>query len=155
MKRTIRGAIAVQYKDIMFLMAINETLPSTVIQKIAEVKNAREDDYISFDNNEEIEYFNRLDFILKYSDYAYLSIADIKTEIQKTKDSIALTVERYGQMIKYDKLRSNMILNDYEKLKYKLSNLSIMCTEKETDVVTSKNIVKEKLPQKTKPFWKR
>ena len=154
MKKISKHKVLVQYKDIMFLLAINETLPNSVIQKMTEVKNASEDEYITFDNEDEINYFLSQEFILDYNEYALMNIEQIKYNIDETKKKIATTVDRYSQMMKYDRLKSNMVLNDYEKLKYKLSSLAIVYSEKETDSLLNKNIVKEKTPQKITPFWK-
>lgn len=128
MKISTKDAIYVQKKDLEFLKFQARALPSSINQKIFENSMLDLDDYdkydfLMFENEEDIEFFKSLDWLIDYTEIKDLEndeLRQIGENLVKRNDEVAKKL--YSIEEKDESYKST--IQEYMLLSYQITTLS-------------------------------
>lgn len=83
MKIITGNTIYVQISDILYLHGENMNLPTSIFKKTFENRTINDfNEFVKFDTTEEVEFFNKFDWLIDYYDIKDLSEEELTTSIQ-------------------------------------------------------------------------
>jgi len=112
----------IQKKDLLYLVSLNINIPNTIKDKINEVKvnNKNKDEFIEFNNSDEIEFIKNFKYII---DYNYIELDEdelIKIEFS-IRNKMNNIKEKYTNS---SKSKSIDLAIEYDLLEYKLYSIN-------------------------------
>ena len=117
MKINYSNKIYIQVIDLMWLNTLNIDMPDVVRKSIFNISyrlinnSISNTDFIYFEDNEIIKYFNNLDWIIDYDEVKYLSLYELTVYRNNVKKECNNLIKKYNRMDYYDKLK-NWLLRD-------------------------------------------
>ena len=117
MKVNYSNNIYIQVIDLMWLNTLNIDMPSVVRKSIFNISyrlinnSISNTDFICFEDNEIIKYFNNLDWIIDYDEVKDLSLYELTVYRNNVKKECNNLIKKYNRMDYYDKLK-NWLLRD-------------------------------------------
>ena len=117
MKINYSNKIYIQVIDLMWLNTLNIDMPSVVRKSIFNISyrlinnSISNTDFIYFEDNEIIKYFNNLDWIIDYDEVKDLSLYELTVYRNNVKKECNNLIKKYNRMDYYDKLK-NWLLRD-------------------------------------------
>ena len=123
MKRFIENKLYIQISDIIFLLsgeyAVPESLHEFLFTKYKVIDNSKSgNEFVCFDNPDDIEYFNNLSFITDYDIYMRVSM-----------DILENIIENITCKKRQIELRINNIKNPSKELKEKYKIITLKATD--------------------------
>lgn len=128
MKIITDSCVYVQRNDIAFLKHTGFPIPSSIFFKVFDNERATITDndsskFVKFDEDNEIEYFRMIDFIVDYNSVKDLSeeqIMELVQCISREKENIAL---KFSTMSKVEQKNNVDLTFEYERLNFKMDTL--------------------------------
>ena len=117
MKINYSNKIYIQVIDLMWLNTLNIDMPGIVRKSIFNIgyklinNSISNTDFIYFEDNEIIKYFNNLDWIIDYDEVKDLSLYELTVYRNNVKKECNNLIKEYNGMDYYDKLK-NWLLRD-------------------------------------------
>lgn len=129
MKIYYNNKIYVQVIDLMWLNTLNIDIPSIVRKSL--FKNSYKlindsisnSDFIYFEDEDIIKYFNDLDWIIDYDKVKYLSLYKLFLYSNAIKNKCNELIKKYNKMDYYDKIRNANLKDDIKYLNIKYFNI--------------------------------
>lgn len=150
MKISSNNKIYIQVIDLLWLNTLNIDMPSIVRKSLFDVSyklisnSISNSDFIYFDSNEIIKYFNELDWIIDYNEVKDLSIIELIKYSNDIKNRCNSLIRKYNKMNYYDKLINSSIKDEINYLNIKWFGIR--------DYILFKiGIIKYKLPEDILP----
>lgn len=128
MKVFKNGKVYVQNEDLILILRSGESMPTSVLEKIYGngpviiVKDNMED-YVEFDEADQVEFFKRLDWIVDYDEVKNLSLEELEKLYDATKDEMVKIRNKYSDLSQNDDCYEKDSIR-YELLGNKLYSLS-------------------------------
>lgn len=107
MKVFKNGKVYVQNEDLILILRSGELMPTSVLEKIYGngpviiVKDNMED-YVEFDEADQVEFFKRLDWIVDYDEMKNLSLEELEKLYDDTKDEMVKIKNKYSDLSQKD-----------------------------------------------------
>lgn len=150
MKISSNNKIYIQVIDLLWLNTLNIDMPDIIKRKLFKVcynlinGSINNTDFIYFDSNEIIKYFNNLDWIIDYNEVKDLSIIELIKYSNDIKNRCNNLIKKYNKMNYYDKLINTSIKDEINYLNIKWFGIR--------DYILFKiGIIKYKLPEDILP----
>lgn len=127
MKVMGENSIYVQKKDIIEMSGMVDTIPASIFMKmygegVVIIQGEQVYEFIEFDDQAEIDFFNKLDWILNYNDVKNLTDEELAAFGQKIVVKRISLIDKYNKMSKEEKLNSD-IPYQCETLEHKASDV--------------------------------
>lgn len=129
MKVFKNGKVYVQNEDLILILRSGELMPTSVLEKfygngpVIIVKDNMED-YVEFEEAEQVEFFKRLDWIVDYDEVKNLSTEELEKLYDDTKDEMVKIADKYRNLSQNDNDCYEKDSIRYELLGNKLYSLS-------------------------------
>lgn len=107
MKVFKNGKVYVQNEDLILILRSGELMPTSVLEKfygngpVIIVKDNMED-YVEFEEAEQVEFFKRLDWIVDYDEVKNLSTEELEKLYDATKDEMVKIRNKYSDLSQND-----------------------------------------------------
>ena len=107
MKVFKNGKVYVQNEDLILILRSGELMPTSVLEKIYGngpviiVKDNMED-YVEFEEADQVEFFKRLDWIVDYDEMKNLSLEELEKLYDATKDEMVKIRNKYSDLSQND-----------------------------------------------------
>lgn len=128
MKVFKNGKVYVQNEDLILILRSGELMPTSVLEKfygngpVIIVKDNMED-YVEFEETDQVEFFKRLDWIVDYDEVKNLSTEELEKLYDDTKDEMVKIRNKYSDLSQNDDCYEKDSIR-YELLGNKLYSLS-------------------------------
>lgn len=125
MKISSNNNIYIQVIDLLWLNTLNIDMPDIIKRKLFKVSynlingSINNTDFIYFDSNEIIKYFNNLDWIIDYNEVKDLSLIELINYSNDIKNKCNNLIKKYNKMNYYDKLINSSIKDEINYLNIK------------------------------------
>ena len=123
-----KESVYVQMQDIMHLYHSDIPIPASIFTKIFNgiviVDNSNRFDFVRFDEEYEVEFFRKLDFVLDYDYYKNLTDEQLDEEGQKLVEKSNQIAEKWNSMSPEEREQNSNLFQDYENIDYMLHFLS-------------------------------
>ena len=124
-----KEAVYVQMQDIMYLS--NETdmpIPATIFEKVFSgvtiVTDANRFDFVKFEEEHEIEFFRKLDFVIDFDQYKDLTDEQLEEEAQKLGSKANDIAEKWNSMTEDERRQNGSLYEEHRNIGYMINFLS-------------------------------
>jgi len=129
MKIFTKNSVYVQKNDIVYLNTYDLPIPASIFTKvfgknITIINDSNRYEFVRFDNQTEIDFFQKMDWIIDYNELKDLNEKDIVDITQNIITKINNMITEFNSMQKKDKINNMNMLIQCELLKYKVNSLS-------------------------------
>jgi hypothetical protein len=134
--------IYVQLKDILYLRENDVDMPDSIIRKVfpddqSIINKNNILSYMGFNDEMEIEFFNRQDFIIDLNEYKNLSLKAIEEKGNQLIELINKIAIKYNDLNNEDREINRDIKQMYNHLKYKLDSIAYIYALKKKELSPS------------------
>ena len=128
MKVFKNGKVYVQNEDLILILRSGELMPTSVLEKIygngpVIIVQDNMEDYVEFEETDQVEFFKRLDWIVDYDEVKNLSTEELEKLYDDTKDEMVKIRNKYSDLSQNDDCYEKDSIR-YELLGNKLYSLS-------------------------------
>lgn len=107
MKVFKNGKVYVQNEDLILILRSGELMPTSVLEKFygngpVIVVQDNMEDYVEFEETDQVEFFKRLDWIVDYDEVKNLSIEELEKLYDDTKDEMVKIRNKYSDLSQND-----------------------------------------------------
>lgn len=116
--------VYVQLGDIMELIQTNNTIPVSIVDKIFGkekliVADEKKDEFVEFNDTEEIEFFKSIEWILDYKKYKNLTQEELKFLFEENIEESNNIIIKYNQLSYEEKINDSNIHERYNTIQLK------------------------------------
>lgn len=120
-----REVVYVQMQDIMQLNQSDMFIPASIYSKgITIVDDSNRFKFVRFDNEQEVDFFKKIDFILDYDYYKNFTDRQLDKEWKKYAIQANEIAKRWNSISPNERNQNKNLLQEHENLEYMLSFLS-------------------------------
>ena len=153
-----KECVYVQMQDIMHLHNTDIPIPAPIFTKIFNgiviVDNSNRFDFVKFDEEYEVEFFKKLDFVLDYDHYKDFTDEQLNEEAQKFVTKSNQIVEKWNSMSQEEQEQNYSMFQEYENIEYILHFLSEIYSLKHGKIsMPFPDFIKLPQKPKKKPFF--
>ena len=128
MKVFKNGKVYVQNEDLILILRSGELMPTSVLEKFygngpVIIVQDNMEDYVEFEETDQVEFFKRLDWIVDYDEMKNLSLEELEKLYDDTKDEMVKIRNKYSDLSQNDDCYEKDSIR-YELLGNKLYSLS-------------------------------
>ena len=128
MKVFKNGKVYVQNEDLILILRSGELMPTSVLEKFygngpVIIVQDNMEDYVEFEETDQVEFFKRLDWIVYYDEVKNLSTEELEKLYDDTKDEMVKIRNKYSDLSQNDDCYEKDSIR-YELLGNKLYSLS-------------------------------
>lgn len=128
MKVFKNGKVYVQNEDLILILRSGELMPTSVLEKFygngpVIIVQDNMEDYVEFEETDQVEFFKRLDWIVDYDEVKNLSLEELEKLYDATKDEMVKIRNKYSDLSQNDDCYEKDSIR-YELLGNKLYSLS-------------------------------
>lgn len=128
MKVFKNGKVYVQNEDLILILRSGELMPTSVLEKFygngpVIIVQDNMEDYVEFEETDQVEFFKRLDWIVDYDEVKNLSTEELEKLYDDTKDEMVKIRNKYSDLSQNDDCYEKDSIR-YELLGNKLYSLS-------------------------------
>jgi len=128
MKVFKNGKVYVQNEDLILILRSGELMPTSVLEKFygngpVIIVQDNMEDYVEFEETDQVEFFKRLDWIVDYDEVKNLSTEELEKLYDATKDEMVKIRNKYSDLSQNDDCYEKDSIR-YELLGNKLYSLS-------------------------------
>ena len=128
MKVFKNGKVYVQNEDLILILRSGELMPTSVLEKFygngpVIIVQDNMEDYVEFEEADQVEFFKRLDWIVDYDEVKNLSTEELEKLYDDTKDEMVKIRNKYSDLSQNDDCYEKDSIR-YELLGNKLYSLS-------------------------------
>ena len=128
MKIVTDDAVYVQKNDIAYLNSLKMSIPSSIVNKVYKdgiciIDFYNKHDFIKFDEEDDMEYFRNLDWMIDYNEVRSLSEKEmilLARKVAKEEENLA---HKFNSMSDEDKHNNLGIINECELLEFKFYSI--------------------------------
>lgn len=107
MKVFKNGKVYVQNEDLILILRSGELMPTSVLEKFygngpVIIVQDNMEDYVEFEETDQVEFFKRLDWIVDYDEVKNLSLEELEKLYDATKDEIVKIRNKYSDLSQND-----------------------------------------------------
>lgn len=107
MKVFKNGKVYVQNEDLILILRSGELMPTSVLEKFygngpVIIVQDNMEDYVEFEETDQVEFFKRLDWIVDYDEVKNLSIEELEKLYDDTKDEMVKIRNKYSDLSQND-----------------------------------------------------
>lgn len=107
MKVFKNGKVYVQNEDLILILRSGELMPTSVLEKFygngpVIIVQDNMEDYVEFEETDQVEFFKRLDWIVDYDEVKNLSTEELEKLYDATKDEIVKIRNKYSDLSQND-----------------------------------------------------
>lgn len=107
MKVFKNGKVYVQNEDLILILRSGELMPTSVLEKFygngpVIVVQDNMEDYVEFEETDQVEFFKRLDWIVDYDEVKNLSTEELEKLYDDTKDEMVKIRNKYSDLSQND-----------------------------------------------------
>lgn len=107
MKVFKNGKVYVQNEDLILILRSGELMPTSVLEKFygngpVIVVQDNMEDYVEFEETDQVEFFKRLDWIVDYDEVKNLSLEELEKLYDATKDEMVKIRNKYSDLSQND-----------------------------------------------------
>lgn len=107
MKVFKNGKVYVQNEDLILILRSGELMPTSVLEKIygngpVIIVQDNMEDYVEFEETDQVEFFKRLDWIVNYDEVKNLSTEELEKLYDDTKDELVKIRNKYSDLSQND-----------------------------------------------------
>lgn len=129
MKVFKNGKVYVQNEDLILILRSGELMPTSVLEKFygngpVIIVQDNMEDYVEFEETEQVEFFKRLDWIVDYDEVKNLSTEELEKIINDVRDEMVKIRNKYSDLSQNDNDCYEKDSIRYELLGNKLYSLS-------------------------------
>ncbi len=128
MKVFKNGKVYVQNEDLILILRSGELMPTSVLEKFygngpVIIVQDNMEDYVEFEETDQVEFFKRLDWIVDYDEVKNLSTEELEKIINDVRDEMVKIKNKYSDLSQNDDCYEKDSIR-YELLGNKLYSLS-------------------------------
>ncbi|MBD9106308.1 hypothetical protein EGP99_00675 [bacterium] len=128
MKVFKNGKVYVQNEDLILILRSGELMPTSVLEKFygngpVIIVQDNMEDYVEFEETDQVEFFKRLNWIVDYDEVKNLSTEELEKLYDDTKDEMVKIRNKYSDLSQNDDCYEKDSIR-YELLGNKLYSLS-------------------------------
>lgn len=107
MKVFKNGKVYVQNEDLILILRSGELMPTSVLEKFygngpVIIVQDNMEDYVEFEETDQVEFFKRLDWIVDYDEVKNLSTEELEKLYDDTKDEMVKIKNKYSDLSQND-----------------------------------------------------
>lgn len=107
MKVFKNGKVYVQNEDLILILRSGELMPTSVLEKFygngpVIIVQDNMEDYVEFEETDQVEFFKRLDWIVDYDEMKNLSLEELENLYDDTKDEMVKIRNKYSDLSQKD-----------------------------------------------------
>lgn len=107
MKVFKNGKVYVQNEDLVLILRSGELMPTSVLEKIygngpVIIVQDNMEDYVEFEEADQVEFFKKLDWIVDYDEVKNLSTEELEKLYDDTKDEMVKIRNKYSDLSQND-----------------------------------------------------
>ena len=107
MKVFKNGKVYVQNEDLVLILRSGELMPTSVLEKIygngpVIIVQDNMEDYVEFEEADQVEFFKKLDWIVDYDEMKNLSTEELEKLYDDTKDEMVKIRNKYSDLSQND-----------------------------------------------------
>jgi len=107
MKVFKNGKVYVQNEDLILILRSGELMPTSVLEKFygngpVIIVQDNMEDYVEFEETDQVEFFKRLDWIVDYDEVKNLSTEELEKLYDDTKDEMVKIRNKYSDLSQND-----------------------------------------------------
>lgn len=107
MKVFKNGKVYVQNEDLILILRSGELMPTSVLEKFygngpVIIVQDNMEDYVEFEETDQVEFFKRLDWIVDYDEMKNLSLEELEKLYDDTKDEMVKIKNKYNDLSQKD-----------------------------------------------------
>lgn len=107
MKVFKNGKVYVQNEDLILILRSGELVPTSVLEKFygngpVIIVQDNMEDYVEFEETDQVEFFKRLDWIVDYDEVKNLSTEELEKLYDATKDEMVKIRNKYSDLSQND-----------------------------------------------------
>ena len=107
MKVFKNGKVYVQNEDLILILRSGELMPTSVLEKFygngpVIIVQDNMEDYVEFEETDQVEFFKRLDWIVDYDEVKNLSTEELEKLYDDTKDEMVKIRNKYSDFCQND-----------------------------------------------------
>ena len=107
MKVFKNGKVYVQNEDLILILRSGELMPTSVLEKFygngpVIIVQDNMEDYVEFEETDQVEFFKRLDWIVDYDEVKNLSTEELEKLYDATKDEMVKIRNKYSDLSQND-----------------------------------------------------
>ena len=107
MKVFKNGKVYVQNEDLILILRSGELMPTSVLEKFygngpVIIVQDNMEDYVEFEETDQVEFFKRLDWIVDYDEVKNLSLEELEKLYDATKDEMVKIRNKYSDLSQND-----------------------------------------------------
>ena len=107
MKVFKNGKVYVQNEDLILILRSGELMPTSVLEKFygngpVIIDQDNMEDYVEFEETDQVEFFKRLDWIVDYDEVKNLSTEELEKLYDDTKDEMVKIRNKYSDLSQND-----------------------------------------------------
>lgn len=107
MKVFKNGKVYVQNEDLILILRSGELMPTSVLEKFygngpVIIVQDNMEDYVEFEETDQVEFFKRLDWIVDYDEVKNLSTEELENLYDDTKDEMVKIRNEYSDLSQND-----------------------------------------------------
>ncbi len=107
MKVFKNGKVYVQNEDLILILRSGELMPTSVLEKFygngpVIIVQDNMEDYVEFEETDQVEFFKRLDWIVDYDEVKNLSTEELENLYDDTKDEMVKIRNKYSDLSQND-----------------------------------------------------
>lgn len=107
MKVFKNGKVYVQNEDLILILRSGELMPTSVLEKFygngpVIIVQDNMEDYVEFEETDQVEFFKKLDWIVDYDEMKNLSLEELEKLYDDTKDEMVKIRNKYSDLSQND-----------------------------------------------------
>ena len=116
--------VYVQMQDILYLVhESNVSVPASIFEKVFSVgavfvTDANRFDFIRFEEEHEVDFFKKLEFVIDYDQYKDFSEEQLIAEVKKLEDKANEIAEKWNDMTSEERRENSELYEEHQNLDY-------------------------------------
>ena len=123
-KENGQETVYVQMQDILYLVhESNVSVPASIFEKVFSVgavfvTDANRFDFIRFEEEHEVDFFKKLEFVIDYDQYKDFSEEQLIAEVKKLEDKANEIAEKWNDMTSEERRENSELYEEHQNLDY-------------------------------------
>ena len=123
-KENGQETVYVQMQDILYLVhESNVSVPASIFEKVFAVgavfvTDANRFDFIRFEEEHEVDFFKKLEFVIDYDQYKDFSEEQLIAEVKKLEDKANGIAEKWNDMTSEERRENSELYEEHQNLDY-------------------------------------
>ena len=123
-KENGQETVYVQMQDILYLVhESNVSVPASIFEKVFSVgavfvTDANRFDFIRFEEEHEVDFFKKLEFVIDYDQYKDFSEEQLIAEVKKLEDKANGIAEKWNDMTSEERRENSELYEEHQNLDY-------------------------------------